>query len=102
MIVAVHRFGAACLLAGLLVAPMLPPHRTAAAQSTPLSLTTDTPEYCRHLIDLLSRKVRAAAGPLAPDVSVLSSDVRRMCDEGQVRRGILRLRRELVLMQSPP
>jgi hypothetical protein len=73
-----------------------------AGQPAPFVLTTDTPEYCRHLGDLLSRTLRATPAPPPPDAVDLSSDGRRMCDEGKIRGGILRLRRALVLMQMLP
>src|SRR3954451_12841594 len=98
MLAAVHsarlQLGTACLVAGLLLllAPVLTSARHAVAQSPPLTLTTDTEDYCRQLEELVRRKTQAAHVALPSELAELSSDGRRMCDEGQPRRGIQRLR----------
>lgn len=69
-----------------------------AGQSPPQPVTSDTPEYCLHLLDRLSEMVRVAGSPPSREVAVLSSEGRRMCGQGQTRGGILRLRRALVMM----
>jgi hypothetical protein len=61
-------------------------------------VTTDTPEYCLQLFDQVSVLVRAATTPPPQEVTSLSSDGQRMCDQGQTRGGILRLRRALLMM----
>lgn len=69
-------------------------------------VTTDTPEYCLQLLDRVSELVRVAATPPPQEVTSLSSEGQRMCDQGQTRGGILRLRRALVMMlhqqDTPP
>ena len=69
-----------------------------AGQSPPQQVTSDTPEYCLHLLDRVSEMVRIAGSPPPQEVTFLSSEGQRMCDQGQTRGGILRLRRALVLM----
>ena len=70
------------------------------AQSPPQQVTSDTPEYCLHLLDLVSEMVRGAPTPPPQEVTYLSSEGQRMCDQGQTRGGILRLRQALVLMMQ--
>lgn len=65
----------------------------------PVRVTTDTLEYCDHL---LARVVQMRdAQPFAPEeVDRLTAEGRRMCAHGLVRRGIMRLRRALVRLQA--
>jgi hypothetical protein len=69
-----------------------------ASQLPPQQVTSDTPEYCLRLLDRVSEMVRIAAAPPPQEVTYLSSEGQRMCDRGQTRGGILRLRRALMLM----
>ena len=69
-----------------------------ASQPPPQRVTSDTPEYCLHLLDRVSEMVRVASSPPPQEVTFLSSEGQRMCDQGQTRGGILRLRRALMLM----
>jgi hypothetical protein len=71
-----------------------------AGQSPPQQVTSDTPEYCLHLFDRVSEMVRGASAPPPQEVTFLSSEGQRMCDQGQTRGGILRLRRALMLMRQ--
>jgi hypothetical protein len=70
-----------------------------ADQSAPMRITTDTPEYCRQLDDRLARMLSATSMSSTEDVQQLSTDGKRMCNQGEVRGGILRLRQALVLLQ---
>ncbi len=72
------------------------------AQSSALEVTSDTPEYCLRLLDRLSDRVRTAPAPAPHEVTDLSSEGQRMCDQGQIRGGIMRLRRAWLLMTPPP
>lgn len=69
-----------------------------AGQSPPQQVISDTPEYCLQLLDRVSELVRVAATPPPQEVTSLSSEGQRMCDQGQTRGGILRLRQALMLM----
>jgi hypothetical protein len=66
-----------------------------------LRVTTDTREYCDHL---LARIERARETKETPHLSaeMLRVEGEHMCAHGQVRRGIARLRRALVLLQTKP
>ncbi len=69
-----------------------------ASQSPPQHITSDTPAYCLQLLDRVSEMVRSALTPPPQEVGYLSTEGQRMCDQGQTRGGILRLRRALMLM----
>jgi hypothetical protein len=64
-----------------------------------VEVTSDTPEYCLHLLDMVSAMVRQSVEPPPHEVTDLSSEGQRMCDHGQTRGGIMRLRKALVMMQ---
>jgi hypothetical protein len=70
-------------------------------QTQAVEVTSDTPEYCLHLFDRVSELVRQSEHPLPREVTELSSDGQRMCDHGQTRGGIMRLRKALLLLQQP-
>ena len=72
-----------------------------SAQSTPLEVTSDTPEYCLRLLARLNDLVHISPAPPPPEVIRLSTDGQRMCDQGQTRGGILRLRRAWLLLAHP-
>jgi hypothetical protein len=61
-------------------------------QQGPMRLNTDTPEYCHRL----AHEVRAAEKARATtpnEIIVLSTEGLRMCDEGLIHGGVMRLRR---------
>jgi hypothetical protein len=64
-----------------------------------MRVMTDTPEYCWHLANEVATTPREFR-LLPPDVRVLATEGRRMCDHGLVRGGILRLRRALLMLRS--
>lgn len=90
-----------CFLVLLLATPLL---MVQAGPATPQAnndrVTSDTPEYCLFLLDKVSAMVREAHTPPPVEVTQLSTEGQRMCDHGQTRPGILRLRRAVVLMQG--
>ena len=65
------------------------------AQSPALAVTTDTPEYCEHM---------TARVETCPDLTVemrrLLDEGRHLCGRGEVRGGIMRLRRAMLLIQG--
>jgi hypothetical protein len=67
----------------------------------PMPVITDTPEYCWHLAAEVA-EARRTAPTTPPPVRVLAAEGRRMCDNGMVRGGILRLRRALLLLRNEP
>jgi len=69
-------------------------------QSKPMEVTSDTPEYCLHLLDRVSDMVRLADTPVPREVTDLSTEGHRMCAHGQTRGGIMRLRSALLIMQK--
>jgi len=75
---------------------------SAAGDMPPVVVTTDTPEYCRRLIDRISELIGSAPQPPPVTVRSLSNEGQRLCDEGHTRPGILRLRRALMLLEQGP
>ncbi|WP_428492112.1 hypothetical protein [Rhodopila sp.] len=69
-------------------------------QSSPMIVTTDTPEYCLHLLDRVSEMVRLATIPVPREVTDLTTEGHRMCAHGQTRGGIMRLRSALMMMEN--
>jgi hypothetical protein len=81
--------------------------RVAAQQAhdpAPMEVTTDTPEYCVYLQDRIHALILAASAPPPHEAANLSTEGQRMCEHGQTRGGIMRLRRALLLIQrdDPP
>jgi hypothetical protein len=68
--------------------------------SPPMEITTDTPEYCQKLLNRISELVRLASSPVPHEASDLTTEGRRMCDHGQTRSGIMRLRSALMIMEK--
>lgn len=69
-------------------------------QSSPMQVTTDTPEYCLYLLDQVSALVRVSTNPVPHEVTDLTTEGHRMCTHGQTRSGIVRLRTALVMMKK--
>ena len=69
-------------------------------QSNPVEVTSDTPEYCLHLLDRVSELVRIATVPVPREVTDLTTEGHRMCAHGQTRGGIMRLRSALMMMEK--
>jgi hypothetical protein len=71
-----------------------------SGQPAPQQITTDTPQYCLVLLDRVSELVRGLSAPPPQEVTNLSTDGQKMCDQGQTRGGIMRLREALVLLRG--
>lgn len=69
----------------------------ASAQEPASLVTSDTAEYCAHLSTRVRSMLRS---PHPIEAAALSDAGRRMCDNGQTRGGILRLRRALTLLHG--
>jgi hypothetical protein len=67
------------------------------ADDRPMRVTTDTLEYCLQLHGKVDEMVQIAPSP-PPEVTSLETEGQRLCGQGQLRGGILRLRRALMLM----
>lgn len=92
--------GAAGLVVGLGALAAASSLRT-HAQPRDLEVTSDTPEYCLRMLDRLSDQVRLSQSPPPPEVIHLSTEGHRMCDQGQTRAGIMRLRQAWMMMTHP-
>ncbi|MBO0711380.1 MAG: hypothetical protein J2P47_08925 [Acetobacteraceae bacterium] len=58
-------------------------------------LTTDTPEYCSELLQRVQQVEQNRGHTMSKDVLQLSQQGELMCSHGEVRGGILRLRRAM-------
>jgi hypothetical protein len=68
--------------------------------SQPMEITTDTPEYCQKLLRRITELVRLATAPVPHEASDLTTEGEKMCDHGQTRMGIMRLRSALMMMEK--
>jgi hypothetical protein len=68
------------------------------SQLPPAVITTDTEQYCRHLSEKLTELVQVAPRPPETEVVALAGEGKRLCDAGQIRGGISRLRHGVMLM----
>jgi hypothetical protein len=79
---------------------------TARAQSTDTDtpatrVTSDSPEFCARLSDMLRQDVNARGpAPVPEEVRALGQEGRKMCREGHIRPGILRIRRALLILRG--
>jgi hypothetical protein len=69
-----------------------------AGETRPEVVTSDTPEYCFHLHDRITHLIDHEQHPPPAEVGTLSAEGERLCERGQPRPGILRLRQALHLM----
>ena len=84
----------------LLAPPASAPGPVRLIQTTPMAITTDTPEYCQKLLLRISEMVHLATAPIPREATDLTAEGRRMCDHGQTRGGIMRLRSALMVMEK--
>jgi hypothetical protein len=84
----------ACLGLGAVLVGAMP----VAGQPPPQQVTSDTPEYCSRLLDRISELARSTSAPPSYEVTSLTIEGQRMCNQGQTRGGLLRLRRALALV----
>jgi hypothetical protein len=88
--------GASILSSGVPVAAQVSP----AGAQPPMEITTDTPEYCEKLLRRIGELVRLATAPVPHEASDLTAEGQKMCDHGQTRMGIARLRNALMIMEK--
>ncbi|WP_148360213.1 hypothetical protein [Acidisphaera rubrifaciens] len=70
----------------------------AAASTDAEAVTTEDGRYCTHLQEKLAQVEQGALQPPLQEAVSLSAEGTRLCEEGNVRGGIRRLRRALVLL----
>ncbi len=61
----------------------------------PMTVTTDTPEYCLSLADQMQTQ-----GPMSANAYTLWQDGRLLCEHGHIRRGLARLRRAMMVIRG--
>lgn len=84
---------------GLVIGVMLA-GRGALAQGRPAEVTSDTPEYCAELAGRIRAMEQRTREPLPRALQDLSDEGQRLCDHGQTRNGITRLRRVLLILRN--
>ena len=62
-------------------------------------MTTHSAEYCAHLVAEFARAQRTR-GPAPAEARGLADDGMRLCDRGQYRAGVARLRRALHMVRA--
>jgi hypothetical protein len=70
-----------------------------AQEQSPMTVTTDTPQYCAQLVQQIAQRHSSL-----PDVARLLSEGRELCEQGEVRTGLRHLRRAEIILnhQAPP
>lgn len=68
------------------------------SQGPPAQVTSDTHAYCLQLLDQVSELAHETLGPPPAEVLSLAGDGRKLCEEGKIPGGILRLRRAMMLL----
>lgn len=71
-----------------------------SSQGPPAMITSDTPSYCLQLLDHVSELAHKALFPPSDEVLSLAADGQKLCEEGKIPSGILRLRRAMMLLTS--
>lgn len=66
-----------------------------------LRVTTHTREHCAELAVHATRLRQTRPGPHR-EADVLAREGERLCEHGQIRPGIIRLRRAIMLLRTPP
>jgi hypothetical protein len=77
---------------------------TRARANDPTPLTTESAEYCLQLQSLVGEALQKINAPPPPEVRNLSDEGGRMCRQGKLRGGIIRLRHALMMLHqaTPP
>ncbi len=70
-------------------------------KGAPLRVLTHTLEHCRELAHRAAALRAQAAAPNA-EANLLASEGERLCTHGQLRPGIIRLRRAVMLLRGEP
>lgn len=69
--------------------------------ASPDRVTSDSPEFCARLADQLRHAVHERRpAPVPQEVRALGQEGNKMCEEGHLRPGILRLRRALLMLRG--
>jgi hypothetical protein len=84
------------LLCGL--APILP----ARAEERPPRVTSQSAEYCAVLVRRVEALLVVPSHPSSEEAVELAAEGRRLCDQGHMRGGIMRLRMALMILRTPP
>jgi len=95
-----HRIGALAAGAATLLLVGLVVVTDAPAQTAPMPVLTDTPQYCVELSAEVEEERQALVSPAPAEVEELAEEGRQLCAMGETRGGIDRLRRAMVLLHK--
>ena len=95
-----RRPGIVLVLGGLVAAFGTSAVAQTPVPSGPMEITTDTPEYCQELLHRVGNLERSATAPVPREITDLTSEGQRMCDHGQTRGGIMRVRSALMMLEK--
>jgi len=98
--VSYHRIVAVALGLGISSAPGFLARPVLADNQVTPKITSHSQAYCDHLSERLDAMIVVAHIPPSSEMISLAEEGRRMCDLGQMRGGIMRLRRALLLLQE--
>ncbi|MFM9935348.1 MAG: hypothetical protein ACKVOL_04030 [Novosphingobium sp.] len=73
-------------------------HARASAPAEPVPVITHTRQYCDELSERAASLYRKASPPLE-EARLLAAEGDRLCSQGQIRPGIIRLRRAIMLLR---
>ncbi len=79
------------LIAALLVCGVY----SASRADDPECITSDTPAYCEQLAKKMN-----ALGTMPPHAHALWQQGRALCERGQIRAGLARLRRAMIIVRN--
>lgn len=65
-----------------------------------MQLLTDTPHYCAELFTEIEATEQTLLQPAPPAVARLAIEGQQLCALGEVRGGVIRLRRAMVLLHK--
>jgi hypothetical protein len=76
-------------------------HAQSGDDMPPARVTSDTAAFCARLAQQLRAEIRVRSTLAVPDeVLMLQQEGRRMCREGHIRPGILRIRQALMILRQ--
>ncbi len=71
-----------------------------ARANDPTPLTTESADYCLQLQSLVGEALQKINAPPPPEVRSLSDEGGRLCRQGHLRGGIIRLRHALMMLHQ--
>ena len=89
------------VLATAMLATAMMANAQASAPSEPVRVITHTRQYCEELSVRAAVLYQRAQAP-PEEARLLAAEGDRLCGQGQIRPGIIRLRRAIMLLRAQP